>query len=260
MDKYETNLMNSLDEMIDGYHKANIIERLQEAIEVTEIFSNRETSSEFFRIGTRSKIPYRYLREEVPITGIDMVGRKIAHGETKTVADRIIESITAIDVSLETTKFSEIIEDTYSKIHSIRAVFMPIKFFSQLYKEGIIKFENGNEYIVIRSDKISDKIRLVLSNNFSDWGDKIIFLGDRSIDWIRKKNPPLPPKIGSSYFKKYSKEDEYLKVGYKMHSKEAEFIIYTVSKCRVANFSNIVIYSPEIKQEPENEKYCFSKK
>jgi len=233
--------------MIDGYHKANIIETLQEAIEVTEISSNRETSSEFFRIGTRSRIPYRYLKEEVPITGIDMVGRKIAHGETKTVADRVMEKIDAIDVSLERTKFSEIIEDAYSKSYPIRTVFMPIKFFSQLYKEGIIKFENGNEYIVIRSDKI----RLVLSNNFSDWGDKIIFLGDRSINWIRKKNPSLPPKL--SNFEIYSKKDEYLKVGYKMLSNEAEFIIYTISNCRIVRSDNIVVYSPKIEQETEKE-------
>lgn len=245
MDKYEANLINSLDEMIDGYHKANIIETLQEAIEVTEISSSRETSSEFFRIGTRSKIPYRYLREEVPIIGIDMVGRKIAHGETKTVADHIMENIDAIDVSLETTKFSKIIEDTYSKIYSIRAAFMPIKFFSQLYKEGIIKFENGEEYIVTRPDKI----KLVLSNNFSDWGNKIIFLGDKSINWIRKKNPSLP--LNLSNFEPYSKKDEYLKVGYKMLSDEAEFIIYTISNCRIIRPNNVVVYSPKIEQEPE---------
>jgi len=248
MNDYETNLIKSLNEMIDGYYKARTIEILQEAIEVTEIPSDCKTPSGFFRIGTRSRIPYKYLEGDIPIVGIDMVGRKIAYGEAKTVVDHIMKNTEAISVSLDEKNFSDIIAETYSKIYPIRTIFMPIKFFSRACKERIIKFENGNEYIVMGSDKI----KLVLSNYFSDWGDKIIFLGNRSINWVRKKNPPLPPNLSPLDFKMCSKEDEYLKVGYKMLLDEAEFIIYTISNCRIIHPDNIVVYSPKIEQESEN--------
>lgn len=220
-------------EMTEEYHKTQLIDRMKGTIKINKIFSSSGTSLDFFRIGISSKIPFHYLDYDMPILGIELMGRKIAVGENKALVDYVSDNVR--HKLLQEINFGDILEDAYKTIGHVGAMFAPIKFFSKIYTELNVRFEDNFEYILIASNKI----RLICTNKYSGL-DNIVILGQDSIKWTRKKYPPLPPNL--SNFTIYSGKDEYFQSAYKI-THEAQYVVSTVSNCQITNADNIIVYS-----------------
>jgi len=234
LSSYEEKMIALIKEMTEEYYKAQSIDRMEGTIKLNEIFSSSETSLDFFRIGISSKIPFHYLDYDMPILGIEMIGRKIAVGENKALVDYVSENV--CHKLLQEINFADILKDAYKTIGHIGVMFVPIKFFSKIYSELDVKFEDNCEYILTGSEKI----KFIYSNKFSEW-DNLVILGKNSIRWTRKKNPPLPPNL--SDFAVCSEKDEYFQSAYKITHEEAQYIVSTVSNCQILNTDKVMVYS-----------------
>lgn len=224
-------------EMGDDYYRVREIDKIPEAIEITELPSGVSSSLEFFRIALHSTIPYHYLEMDIPIIGMEMKGRSIAVGENKTLVDYVSSNVSVIQ--LDKLDFKTLIRDACAKIGSIGAIFYPVNFFTQIHEELDVRFLNG--FTMINTNV--DEIKMIHSTNFSKW-DQIVVLGRNSIEWTRKLSFTLPPNL--SDYQISSKENDHFQSAYKMTTDEARFMIGTVSNCRIIDSDNIIVYSPPV--------------
>lgn len=233
----EERLQALIREMAEDYYRVREIDKIPEAIEIRELPSDVSSSLEFFRIALHSNIPYHYLEMDIPIIGMEMMGRSIAVGENKALVDHVSSNVSIIQ--LDELDFKTLIRDAYTKIGSIGAIFYPVNFFTQIHKELNVRFLNG--FTMINTNV--DMVKMIHSTNFSKWG-QIVVLGRNSIEWTRKLSFTLPPNL--SDYQIYSKENDHFQSAYKMTTDEARFMIGTVSNCHIIDSDNIIVYSPPV--------------
>lgn len=223
-----------LDEIYNEYYESRKIDRLNEAIYIEDIQNNINSKSDFFYIYKNIQIPHVILSDNVPIFGMGRAGRVISAAENKALITQIIK--TTQKTTIEIKNFKELIDDAYKIIPSIKALFYPINYFTQLHSEMKIEFEEGLRYL----NSGSEKITLINSNKYSKW-NKIIILGEKSVLWKRVLSPELPERI-SNYIE-YTKKNDCLMMAYKLERPESNFIVSTYSSCKIINDENILVYS-----------------
>ena len=230
----EQRMQSIIREMANNYYNIRQIDKIPEAINIIELSSSNSSTKEFFRIALHSNIPYHYLEEDIPIIGMEMMGKSIVFGENKALLDCVSNNTSVI--MLDKLNFNDLIQDAIERIGSIGAIFYPIKFFTQLHNELDIQYTDDFTTIKIDTNEIK-----MIETNFSGW-DHVVILGRNSIEWTRKISFNLPPNL--SNYHKFSSENEHFQSAYLMSTNESKYMINTISYYHVIDSSNIIVYSP----------------
>jgi hypothetical protein len=173
---------------------------------------------------------------DIPIVGMDMKGRTIANGENKALVDYVSKELPVVDK----LDFKALMTDAYEKIGTIGAIFYPIDLYLQMNKELNIQFRNNSE--IIKTD--IDEIQTIHSTNSSKW-NQIVVLGENSIEWTRKLSINLPPNLHDYHI--FSEKDDHFHSAYRINTNDVNFMIGTLSNCRIINPDKIIVYSlPEL--------------
>lgn len=220
--------------MKNKYYNTRIIDSIPHAIEIKDLVTDDVMAEDFFRMAIHSKIPSKYLKDNMPIIGMDMTGANIARGEEKALVYRIIKEIKPKEIDEKPIK--EIIGDAYDVIGTIKAIFIPSRLFSQVYTDFDFNFPSP------RLDSVNDGIyqfKVIHSTISSDW-EEIVVLGQGALEWTRKITHTLPPNI--SNYKYFSEKNEHLQLAYHMNLVDCHFMLGTVSKCNIINPEKIVTY------------------
>lgn len=155
-------MIGLLNTMKTDYHRARQMDNISDVIEIRKVVSDRSYSKDFFWIAIHSSIPYNYLTDDIPVIGMEMMGRSISSGENKALVERV--SKICSPVSLNEVNFVDLLNEAHKSIPSIGAIFLPIRFMSQflgIWRKGYGVDSIGLNYIEQHGKRINPVNRAI---------------------------------------------------------------------------------------------------